>query len=696
MDNFTGRSPHEPLSSSDPSEIRLIKLFPGAYDDSVRCELHHVSLSYEYGTSFIALSYTWGLPNVTIPIRLNGDSFPVTTNLHSFLRHMQAVILAIAAWLPRPLRQPDETSTKIRHTIVSFVLHDEDFPRQFPFDALAIESLVLRHCLGFAQACRLEDLGHLAEFVDDYGVDDDDYDDNDLAECYLNFWVDAVCINQQDLVERTKQVCRMKEIYSRAGSVLVWLGDTVASNVDAMDAAFRLVPDVYDAVSLGQDAIELFTSEGFISSRLDDILKVYDILSVSWFSRIWIIQEVTNASEDPITLLGFQPISWALLAGGLTSLCTAIASFSDIRALERMFDRNTNNLRMLQILARQYRDLPLPRDSGSLPHNQAVASRLNALLRHTMGRFEATDPRDLFYALHGLLGTNDIPNDISPDYTKTTPQIFHKYAAFFARHGYILDFLHFAKRELPQNVPTWVPDWRFLSGNVITEPGSNEVTHRPSTSVVLSEDGMQLDVSGTVLGRVTAVVKSQWSADLISLLASGRTEDEQRIMLPFHIFDAMKHYKRECSSSWIASVSEPDNPDPEGTFQRNWERLWDKSGKYKFFFDHLEQDDQLELIGTVSEGFDAAFITFKHRIAHEAKVGLAILDGGQLVGGHREDISLLAGDVVCQLGDMKGPCILRKRELNYQFVSMVSRDSYPVTVIQEVRSSRMVERFIIV
>ena len=110
-----------------------------------------------------------------------------------------------------------------------------------------------------------------------------------------------------------------------------------------------------------------------------------------------------------------------------------------------------------------------------------------------------------------LLGINEIPNDISPGYTKPTPQVFHQYVAILACHGYILDFLDCAKCELPQDVPTWVPA-RFVLGKVSTELESDEGTHCPSTSVVLSEDGMQLDVGGTVLGRVAAVVKPERSA----------------------------------------------------------------------------------------------------------------------------------------------------------------------------------------
>jgi hypothetical protein len=37
-------------------------------------------------------------------------------------------------------------------------------------------------------------------------------------------WVDAICIEQDILVERAWQVQNMVEIYSRASKVLIWLG----------------------------------------------------------------------------------------------------------------------------------------------------------------------------------------------------------------------------------------------------------------------------------------------------------------------------------------------------------------------------------------------------------------------------------------------------------------------------------------
>ena len=39
------------------------------------------------------------------------------------------------------------------------------------------------------------------------------------------FWLDAVCINQEDIKERSEQVSLMTAVYSQAERVVVWLGE---------------------------------------------------------------------------------------------------------------------------------------------------------------------------------------------------------------------------------------------------------------------------------------------------------------------------------------------------------------------------------------------------------------------------------------------------------------------------------------
>jgi len=52
----------------------------------------------------------------------------------------------------------------------------------------------------------------------------------------LPLWVDALCINQQDLEERNQQVSMMGNIFRAAERVLVWLGESD----DMSDLAFSL------------------------------------------------------------------------------------------------------------------------------------------------------------------------------------------------------------------------------------------------------------------------------------------------------------------------------------------------------------------------------------------------------------------------------------------------------------------------
>jgi hypothetical protein len=56
-------------------------------------------------------------------------------------------------------------------------------------------------------------------------------------------WVDAICINQKDVLERNNQVGRMDEIYKQAVEVVAWLGTATDETDSAIDALKVLVND---------------------------------------------------------------------------------------------------------------------------------------------------------------------------------------------------------------------------------------------------------------------------------------------------------------------------------------------------------------------------------------------------------------------------------------------------------------------
>ena len=44
-------------------------------------------------------------------------------------------------------------------------------------------------------------------------------------------WVDAVCINQDDVNERNAQVMRIRDIFGQSFAVMIWLGEDEMSNI---------------------------------------------------------------------------------------------------------------------------------------------------------------------------------------------------------------------------------------------------------------------------------------------------------------------------------------------------------------------------------------------------------------------------------------------------------------------------------
>ncbi|KAH6642791.1 heterokaryon incompatibility protein-domain-containing protein, partial [Boeremia exigua] len=97
-------------------------------------------------------------------------------------------------------------------------------------------------------------------------------------------WIDAICINQDDLQERSEQVAIMGQIYSKATEVRAWLGVATANITKAMG---KLADTDWRAAS-EQRKQRLITSNEYL-------LPIIDLCNLEYWSRIWIVQECTLA-----------------------------------------------------------------------------------------------------------------------------------------------------------------------------------------------------------------------------------------------------------------------------------------------------------------------------------------------------------------------------------------------------------------
>ncbi|KIW08089.1 hypothetical protein, variant 2 [Verruconis gallopava] len=214
------------------------------------------------------------------------------------------------------------------------------------------------------------------------------------AECPL--WIDQICIDQSNVLERNHQVAQMARVYEQATQVLVWLGPgTIDSDVllDSMNALWH-----HHRPISNDDIVSL--QKQFTRSKC---------LRLSYWSRLWVVQEILLASDITV-LWGSRRIAWEtarsfFLGFRESGRPIAITLPSSGRLLSRDHLRNL-------IRGRDKRIEVSTRFRGKLTWDQAL---------YFSARTECEDPRDRIY---GLLGLVSEEFQIKPDYTKSFDEVF--------------------------------------------------------------------------------------------------------------------------------------------------------------------------------------------------------------------------------------------------------------------------------
>ncbi|KAI4240701.1 MAG: hypothetical protein L6R42_011460, partial [Xanthoria sp. 1 TBL-2021] len=115
-------------------------------------------------------------------------------------------------------------------------------------------------------------------------------------------WVDAVCINQRDLVEKARQVSQMAKIYGKAARVLAWLGEDSASTLNVA-SVLDLAQKAEDVGLRSPNGENRETILKWVHGDPENVGWMMGVMSAvddagfpslyrsSWFTRMWIVQE---------------------------------------------------------------------------------------------------------------------------------------------------------------------------------------------------------------------------------------------------------------------------------------------------------------------------------------------------------------------------------------------------------------------
>ena len=320
-------------------------------------------------------------------------------------------------------------------------------------------------------------------------------------------WIDAICINQDNLQERSEQVVKMGDIFKQAAKVVTWLGDADKES----ELAFSLLQNLKDCLHDRDSCRRILLDK----KNLDSLYGLYSLFYREYWWRVWVIQEVTFAKMITI------------LCGGDSFL------WSDLVAIQETLVRH--HLRDIDFIAHETPKLSFLRVSIesrgpramflSMEHGRSDLAQ--TLLQH---RFkESSDPKDKIYSLVGLSSAHRDPRFIV-DYSKSVCQVYTDVVEYVVTTTKKLDIICAMPRGLnPYKLPSWVPDWSFHGlGSSLLEHSSKHQFSAAGTSEAeanVSSDKTILHAKGVSIGSITLIGVACGMEDL---------EDEQHAAIAFH------------------------------------------------------------------------------------------------------------------------------------------------------------------
>ena len=254
-------------------------------------------------------------------------------------------------------------------------------------------------------------------------------------------WIDAICINQGDDVEKSHQVLLMRDIYANATRVLAWIGKPDSLSGLAFDTLTRFA--AHDGTPNGsacQNILDTAAEERRAAIKL--------LIERSYFERVWVIQELVVAKIATIFCGSFS------------------MAFDDFHlAVERMtgsgfyqLSTATTNITYLGDWRSHYLEIVT---SGRREEREEILGwRLFVDSRDR----KATDLRDKIYSLSGI-AYEELAAGIKVDYSHDNPveRVYTDFTKLVLNSRPNLRVLSAVigprRADSMLLLPSWVPDW---------------------------------------------------------------------------------------------------------------------------------------------------------------------------------------------------------------------------------------------
>jgi hypothetical protein len=302
-------------------------------------------------------------------------------------------------------------------------------------------------------------------------------------------WADALCINQQDKQERSRQVAMMGSIYSGARLVLACMGsspDRGAANIASLLQDYAPV--------MGKTAPPIFDPRW---------KSLGPLLRKDWFTRAWVLQEV-GLARNPRVVYDHVDFSYRELMAAVKWLGTKASEFTHahqtvipsllihILWTDWSADWKTTNP---EVAHHELLDLL---DHGALLACQNPRDHIYAFLSHPLGRSNSSAGRGII-----------------PDYEKEVGLVYKEVSELLlAETGtrMLSSVEHNESTLVDFSIPSWVVRWdvAYVLNNI---HGHSHHSHRASGDRSVAKMSQQGDIL-RVCGLNADAVKDVYQMDL--------------------------------------------------------------------------------------------------------------------------------------------------------------------------------------
>ncbi|KNG52143.1 ankyrin and het domain-containing protein [Stemphylium lycopersici] len=254
-----------------------------------------------------------------------------------------------------------------------------------------------------------------------------------LLDYHSWVWVDALCIEQANDLEKSQQIPKMPEIYSNAWNVIAWLGEGESWDFD-VERALNFVPEILNLKTLDFDLRE--------EAPHDEVLLSWvsfgRLLQRSWFKRRWVIQEVACARKLSIRIAD-RILSWLDFADAVDIYSENISQVYTLYQKHRLWKMDptaftdiTNSKAMTLI---NFSRGVFRKSSGSI-----IMSRMMSLdsLVLSASSFDVSDTRDIIYS---LLYLAEDRHEIITDYSSHPADVLQHFARYSIAKSQSLDII---------------------------------------------------------------------------------------------------------------------------------------------------------------------------------------------------------------------------------------------------------------